>query len=264
MSGLRLDTVSVSLGGRRAVADVSLAVPAGTLLAVVGPNGAGKTSLLRALAGLVPHAGTIRFGGADLGALSAGERARRIGYLPQGADFAWALSVRDAVGLGRLPHGDPFGRLSPGDREAVDEALQRLDLTGFADRAVTALSGGERSRVMLARVLATQAPLLVLDEPTAALDVRHEMELLELIRALVNDGLAGLIITHQLNLAARFADRIVLMACGRVIADGPPGEVFRTDVLESVFEWPLAVTPLPDGTPQATPARRGPGGSGGR
>jgi iron complex transport system ATP-binding protein len=146
----------------------------------------------------------------------------------------------------------------------VTAALQRCDVEWLASRRVDSLSGGEWQRVRVARALAQEPRILVLDEPTAALDVRHEMELLELIRALVNDGLAGLIITHQLNLAARFADRIVLMACGRVIADGPPGEVFRTDVLESVFEWPLAVTPLPDGTPQATPARRGPGGSGGR
>jgi iron complex transport system ATP-binding protein len=235
MSGLRLDTVSVSLGGRRAVADVSLAVPAGTLLAVVGPNGAGKTSLLRALAGLVPHAGTIRFGGADLGALSAGERARRIGYLPQGADFAWALSVRDAVGLGRLPHGDPFGRLSPGDREAVDEALQRLDLTGFADRAVTALSGGERSRVMLARVLATQAPLLVLDEPTAALDAAHQFEVMDLMRALAAEGSTVVAVLHDLTLAARFADQVLVLDEGRAVASGQPETALTEARLAETF-----------------------------
>jgi iron complex transport system ATP-binding protein len=228
MSGLRLDTVSVSLGGRRVVADVSLAVPAGTLLAVVGPNGAGKTSLLRALAGLVPHAGAIRFDGADLATLSAGERARHIGYLPQGADFAWALSARDAVGLGRLPHGDPFGRLSPVDRAAVDEALQRLDLTRFAGRPVTALSGGERSRVMLARVLATQAPLLVLDEPTAALDAAHQFEVLGLMRALAAEGTTIVAVLHDLTLAARFADQVLVLDGGRAAASGPP-EVALTE-----------------------------------
>jgi iron complex transport system ATP-binding protein len=235
MSGLVLDAVSVNLGSRRVVADVSLAVPAGTLLAVVGPNGAGKTSLLRALAGLVPHSGAIRFGGADLGALSAGARARRIGYLPQRADFAWALSVRDAVGLGRLPHGDPFGRLSPVDRAAVDEALRRLDLTSFADRAVTALSGGERARVMLARVLATRAPLLVLDEPTAALDAAHQFEVAGLMRALAAEGSTVVAVLHDLTLAARFADQVLVLDGGRAVASGPPQTALTEARLAETF-----------------------------
>jgi iron complex transport system ATP-binding protein len=244
---------------------VTIRVTPGSLLAVAGPNGSGKTTLVRALLGhLEAEAGEALLGGRSIRSWRPGEVAQNVGVVSQREEIVFPLTVRQTVMLGRYPRLGPLAAEGPADHAAVTAALQRCDVEWLASRRVDSLSGGEWQRVRVARALAQEPRILVLDEPTAALDVRHEMELLELIRALVNDGLAGLIITHQLNLAARFADRIVLMACGRVIADGPPGEVFRTDVLESVFEWPLAVTPLPDGTPQATPARRGPGRSGGR
>ncbi len=235
MSGLVLDAVSVTIGGRPVVAGVSLTVPTGSLLAVVGPNGAGKTSLLRALVGLVPYGGAMRFRDADLAALSATERARLTGYLPQRADVAWALSVRDVVGLGRLPHGDPFGRLSSADRRAVDGALERLDLAGFADRPVTELSGGERARVMLARVLAGEAPLLVLDEPTAALDAAHQFEVAGLMRALAAEGTTVVAVLHDLTLAARFADQVLVLDPGRAAASGPPQSALTETRLAETF-----------------------------
>lgn len=233
--GLVLDRVSVDLGGRRVVDDVSLAAPAGSVSIVVGPNGAGKTSLLRAMAGLLRHDGTIGLDGTAIGSLSNSERARRIAYLPQRSDFAWALPVRDAVGLGRLPHGDPFGRLSPADREAVDAAMERLDLTGFATRPVTELSGGERARVMLARVLATGAPLLVLDEPTAALDAAHQFEVMALMRALGAEGRTVVAVLHDLTMAARFADRVLVLDKGRAVAFGPPDQTLTETRLAETF-----------------------------
>lgn len=233
--GLVLDRVAVDLGGRRVVDRVSAAIPAGCVTVVVGPNGAGKTSLLRATAGLLRHDGRISLGGSDIAAFAPGERARRIGYLPQRTEFAWALPVRDAVGLGRLPHGDPFGRLSLSDRAAVDAALERLDLTDFATRPVTELSGGERARVMLARVLATQAPLLVLDEPTAALDAAHQFELMELMRALAAEGRTVIAVLHDLTMAARFADRVLVLDGGQAAAFGPPDETLTETRLAETF-----------------------------
>jgi iron complex transport system ATP-binding protein len=235
MTGLVLDRVSANLGSSRVVNGVSAGMPAGSLTVVVGPNGAGKTSLLRAIAGLLRHDGTISLDGADIAALAAGERARRIGYLPQRAEFAWGLPVRDAAALGRLPHGDPFGRLSPADREAVDAALERLDLTGFAARPVTELSGGERARVMLARVLATGAPLLVLDEPTAALDASHQFEVMDLMRALAAEGRTVVAVLHDLTMAARYADRVLVLDGGRAVAFGPPDQTLTESRLAETF-----------------------------
>ena len=241
----------------RALDAVSVRIQPGRLVAVAGPNGSGKTTLVRALLGHLPlEAGETLLDGRPVGEWRAGELARAVGVVSQREEIVFPLTVRQTVLLGRYPHLGPLSAEGPADYTAVGAALQRCDVEWLAERRVDALSGGEWQRVRVARALAQEPRILVLDEPTAALDVRHEMELFELIRALVNDGIAGLIITHQLNLAARFADQLMLLACGRVVAAGSPDQVFRPDVLGQVFEWPLAVTRLPEGTPQAFAQRR--------
>lgn len=235
MSGLAVTDLSVRLGRTLAVDGVSLAVTPGRLVAVVGPNGAGKTSLIRAIAGLVRHSGACRLEGEPLEALSPVERARRIAYLPQRADFAWALPVRDAIALGRLPHGDPFAAPTAADRAAVEVALGRLALADLAARPVTELSGGERARVMLARVLATGAPLILADEPTAALDPAHQMLVLELLVQEARAGRIVLAVLHDLALAARFADLVAVVDRGRLAAVGAPQDVLTEQRLAETF-----------------------------
>lgn len=235
MTTLRLDGLAVTLGSRLVLDGVSLTLPAGALTAVLGPNGAGKTSLLRAAAGLIPFRGRLTLDDADLCRLPARERARRIAYLPQRADIAWPMAVRDVVGLGRLPHGDPLGRLTAADGVAVEAALARLDLGAFASRRVSDLSGGERARVLLARVLATEAPVLLLDEPIAALDPAQQFAVLDLLAALAAEGRTIVVVLHDLMLAARFATRVAVLQAGRLAAEGPPEATLSDALLADVF-----------------------------
>ena len=235
MSALSASNLTVSLGTKEIVRDASLSVNAGELVALVGPNGAGKTTLMRALAGLVPAQGTITFAGKPLGGLSARERARMVSYLPQGHVFHWPISVESIVMLGRTPHADAFTGATPDDRAAVAQALAVTETQGFAERAVTTLSGGEKARVALARALATRAPVLLADEPTAALDPRHQLVVMELLRNAARNGNAILAIMHDLTLAARFADRVLVMNEGRVVAGGAPAEALAPELLASVF-----------------------------
>jgi iron complex transport system ATP-binding protein len=237
---------------------VSCRVVERELVAVVGPNGSGKTTLVRALSGLVAaERGSVHVGGRLLTSWSRAEMARMVGVVAQREEILFPLRVEEAVMLGRYAWLGALGTPGPADRAAVDAALDRCDARGLVGRSVDSLSGGEWQRVRLARALAQQPKALVLDEPTAALDVRHEMETLELIRTLVDGGLAGMVITHHLNLAARFADRILLLSEGRVVADGTPGDVLREETLGRVFEWPVAVTTWCDGSPQVVPLRPG-------
>jgi len=228
--------LNVTLAGRLVLNDISLALSPGHLVALVGPNGAGKTTLLRALAGLVASTGAIDVGGEALSSLSLRERARRFAYLPQGHIVHWPLAARDIVALGRYPHGatDP-ARLTPRDTEAVQRAMQAADVVEFGARRVTELSGGERSRVALARVLAVEAPVILADEPTSSLDPRHQIDVMKTLRVAADKGVLVIVVTHDLGLAARFADTALVLSDGRLVSQGPPAEALSEQVMGDVF-----------------------------
>jgi iron complex transport system ATP-binding protein len=233
---LAAQQLEVTLSGRTVLRDVSLSLPSAQLVALVGPNGAGKTTLLRALAGLVPSTGGIEVGGDHLSSLSLRERAKRFGYLPQGHLVHWPLPARDVVALGRYPHGatDP-ARLSPRDEQAVLRAMQATNVVGFAERPVTELSGGERSRVALARVLAVEAPIVLADEPTASLDPRYQIDVMINLRSAADRGVLVVVVTHDLGLAARFADTVLVLSDGRLVAQGKPEQALSEQIMADVF-----------------------------
>lgn len=237
MTALAARNVFVWIGrvSEEIVCNASLSLNAGELVVMVGPNGAGKTTLLRALAGLIPAEGTITVGEKPLNSLSPRERARAIAYLPQGHTFHWPMSVESIVMLGRAPHGDSFSIATADDRAAVLQALETTETTKFAQRPVTTLSGGEKARVALARVLATQAPILLADEPTTALDPRHQLTVMTMLRRAADSGSAILAIMHDLALAARFADRVLMMNYGAIVADAAPAVAFSPELLDAVF-----------------------------
>lgn len=231
---LRLSQVNVAIGRRPVIHDAALHVRGGEFLTIVGPNGAGKTTLLRAIAGLIPSRGEITIGGDLLSRLGIAERARRVAYLPQGQMFHWPLSVRDVVGLGRLPRG-AGATLSAADRTAVAKAMELTGTTEYARRPVTTLSGGERARVAIARVLATEAPLILADEPTVALDPRYQLVVLDILRRHADAGGAVIAVLHDLGLAARRANRVAVIDGGRIVADGPPRDVLTKKRLSDTF-----------------------------
>ena len=247
---------------RPAVDDISLSVIPGRLLAVVGPNGAGKTTLLRLLSGaLVAQAGQVRLDDRPLRELPDRLRARALAVVPQAESSPFPVTVREMVAMGRYPHLGPWERAGSLDLAVVDHALERCAVGHLGDRQLASLSGGERQRARIARALAQEAPVLLLDEPTGGLDLRFRMELFHLLRELRADGLAVLVITHDLNLAARFADRLLLLDRGRARARGTPEEVLSGDTLEEVYEWPLRLVPHPGpgsdtGAPQTVPLRK--------
>jgi ABC-type cobalamin/Fe3+-siderophores transport system ATPase subunit len=245
-----------------AVAGVSFDAPAGRLTAVAGPNGSGKSTLVRALVGQQPlAAGEIRIGDRPLGAIDRLEVARRVAVVTQREEPGFRLPVSDYVALGRYPHLGAWRAPGPADRRAVERAIALADVGDLADRAVDTLSGGEWQRVRLARALAQGGEAVVLDEPTTFLDIAHEMGVFELVSRLAREeGLAVLLVSHQLNLVARFADHMILLHRGAVAAAGAPTAVMRAEVLERVYEWPLVVTRDPAvGAPALIPLRRGAG-----
>ncbi len=251
-------TVRYGPGLAPALEGASFRVAAGECVALAGPNGAGKTTALRALLGLAPLvAGTAAIDGRPVGAWRRDELARTVGVVVQREEPAFPVTVAETVAMGRYAHVSRWRALGPADRAAVRSALERADVAALAGRWVQTLSGGEWQRVRVARALAQEPRALVLDEPTASLDLRHEMELFELITGLVRErGLAALVVSHHLNVAARFADRLVLIHGGRVVADDVPEKVFEPARLAEVFGWPVSVQRLPDGAVQLYPERR--------
>ncbi len=221
---------------------VSMVVPPGAFYAVLGPNGSGKSTLLRALLGMVPTAtGETRVSGRTVSEWNRRALAREVGVVAQAESVAFPLTVRDLVGMGRYPYLGPLQAETPTDREAVQRAMERCDVWELGHRFVSTLSGGELQRARVARALAQEPEVLVLDEPTASLDIRHEMEILELLRASADGGMTIFLITHHLDLAARFADRMLLLDRGRVAAEGRPREVLQEKTLQQVYQWPVSV-----------------------
>ncbi|MEU6863582.1 heme ABC transporter ATP-binding protein [Streptomyces sp. NPDC046876] len=246
----------VRLGGREVLAGIDLAARAGEVLALVGPNGAGKSTLLAALAADLPAAaGTVRIDGRPAQEWSAAELALRRSVLPQSAAMSFPFPVADVVRMGRAPWaGTP---LAGADEEAVAAALAATEVAGFAARPFSALSGGERARVALARVLAQRAPLVLLDEPTAALDLRHQELVLRICRERAAAGDAVVVVLHDLGLAASYADRVAVLHGGRIAADGEPAAVFGAELLSRVYRQPVEVLPHPrSGIPLVLPVRR--------
>ena len=230
------DSVSVSLGGRAIVSSVSARFEPGRLIGLVGANGAGKSTLMRALAGLIdPVAGSITLDGTCLSAIPARERARRIAYLPQGHEAHWPLEVRHLVALGRLPHLTGLRRMSGEDEAAIDQAMEEAEIESLKGRTVSTLSGGERARVMLARALAADAPVLLADEPIAALDPYHQLHVMELLQAIAERGTLVLVVLHDLTLAARFCSELVVMHDGALAGQGAPQQVLSDDLLARAF-----------------------------
>jgi iron complex transport system ATP-binding protein len=247
--------------GREALAGVTLAAPNGQITAVVGPNGSGKSTLLRTLLGRVPDwSGQITVDGDDVRALPRDEIARRVAVVTQREEAAFPIVVREYVALGRLPHRGTWGRDTAADRDAVTVALHQAEVDTLADRPVDQLSGGEWQRVRFARALAQGGSAFVADEPTTFLDVAHEMLVFELLGRLAREQRAVLLVSHQLNLVARFADRLVLLDRGQVAAAGTVNDVMRAEVLERVYQWPVVVTRDPAvGAPALVPLRRSSG-----
>lgn len=250
--------VSYHQAPKNAVDGVSFLVPRGKLTALAGPNGSGKSSIVRALlrrADIV--GGSVSIDGSDVSTFSYADLAKNVAVVPQREEAAFPTGVREYVALGRYPHLGLWRAPGRDDARAVDQALAQAGVDDLAKRDTDALSGGEWQRVRIARALAQEAPALVLDEPTTFLDVAHEMAIFELLSSLARSGLAVLLVSHQLNLVARFADTIVLLNEGKVALSGRPDEVMRADRLEKIYSWPLVITRDPAvGAPALVPLRK--------
>ena len=256
MTSLAFDQVKVEYAKRTAVAEFTDTVKPGEWLCIIGPNGAGKSSLLRAIAGVVPHAGRILVDGSPLTARSSRRRAQLIAYVPQLPVLPSGMTGAEYVLLGRNPFVTHFGRESELDHSMVDDVIDRLDLAKLATRDVDTLSGGERQRLVIARAIAQEAPILLLDEPTAALDIGHQQQALELVDKLRREhGLTVVSAMHDLTLAGIYSDRLILMHAGHVVAQGPAGDVLRPETLGEFYGVSVRVHREDDGTIIVVPNR---------
>jgi iron complex transport system ATP-binding protein len=243
---IEVTDLSVTLGGASVLDSVSTSVDEGRFVGLVGPNGAGKTTLLRAISGAIdPDHGTVRVAGADVSDLGSRATSRLVATVPQSTASAFEFPVRRVVAMGRTPHLGRVGTRTAADREAVDEAMARAAVTDLADRPVTDVSGGERQRVFLARALAQETPVLLLDEPTSDLDVNHQIRTLELVADLVDEGRTVVAAIHDLDLAARYCDELGLLHDGTIGAAGPPESVLTGDTVETAFGVRATVTDHP-------------------
>lgn len=226
MTNLQVDAVHVPIGRRSILQDISFTASSGEFIGLVGPNGAGKSTLARAIAGLLPiSSGQILLDGQCLRQIGPKASAKKIAYLAQGDLVHWPLSAHAIVSLGRTPHVGQFGSNGPADEAAIARAMDRTAVTPFAQRDVTQLSGGERARVLLARALAVEAPILIADEPVGALDPRHGLNIMGLLREEANRGVLVITVIHDLALASRYCDRLIALREGELVGDGPPADV---------------------------------------
>jgi iron complex transport system ATP-binding protein len=256
LSAIALDQVTVKLGGKAVVNAVDLTVGGGEWVALIGPNGAGKTTLLRAIAGLVRFDGIVFLHDRDVASMRRREVAQQVAVVPQDPVTPAWLTVAEYVLLGRTPYLGSLAREGQRDRDAVAQALERLDVLAFRDRTLGTLSGGERQRVVVARALAQEAGIVILDEPTAALDIGHQQQALELLDELRADsGLTLIAATHDLTLAAQYADRMVLMDEGRIVADGTPAEVLTEETISRHYRASISVVKVNDRV-AVVPSRR--------
>jgi iron-chelate-transporting ATPase len=240
--------IGLAIDGNEILADVDLEFPAGEVVALVGHNGSGKSSLLKMLARQVlPSAGSITYGGRDLKGYHERNFARAVAYLPQDVHAGSDMTIRELVGCGRYPWHGALGRFSKMDAEKVEDAIRATSIEAFADRIVGTLSGGERQRAWIAMLIAQDARCLLLDEPTAALDVAHQIEVLSLVRRLAHEGGRSVVIVlHDINMAARFCDRIHALKHGRVVASGSPGEILVPATLRDIYGIEMNVIATPD------------------
>jgi len=243
---LKIQNLSVSYGPRQILHDISLNVQSGEVLALIGPNGAGKSTLIRAASGVIPYTGYVRTNGDDFASLSPIQRAKYIATVPQAISLPPAFTVWETVLFGRTPYLGFLGQPSKNDEEIAHQALERINALPLVDRRVGELSGGEQQRVLLARALCQATPVLLLDEPTAHLDLQYQVSLLELVRDLAHkDNLAVLVALHDLNLAAHYADRIALMVAGNIKAIGNAKEVLQPELIQEAYCLPVQVVQHP-------------------
>jgi len=244
--------------GRDALSGVTMTAQPGTLYSVLGPNGSGKSTLMRTLLGVIrTKRGRALLDGRPATEWKRAELARSVGVVAQAETISFPLTVRQLVGMGRYPHVGALAPESHADRAAIRRALESCDVDSLQARDVTTLSGGELQRARIARALAQEPEALVLDEPTASLDIRHQMAIMELLRASADRGMTVLLVTHSLDLAGQFSDRMLLLSEGLTAAEGAPADVLRADVLTRVYGWPLSVSTDPEsGSPRVAPLRR--------
>ncbi|HKI53651.1 MAG TPA: ABC transporter ATP-binding protein [Anaerolineales bacterium] len=243
---MKIQSLSASYNSREILHNISLDVQSGEVLALIGPNGAGKSTLIRAASGVIPYAGKVSTNGDDFASLSPMHRAKYIATVPQAVSMPPAFTVWETVILGRTPYLGFLGQVSEKDKEIARQSLERVSALPFAVRRVGELSGGEQQRVLLARALCQSTPILLLDEPTAHLDLQYQVSLLELVTELAHkDNLAVLVALHDLNLAAHYADRIALMVAGNIKAMGTPKEVLLPELIADAYCLPVQVVKHP-------------------